>query len=60
MAACVVWMGYSCALHLRLSGRSRLSLVSTLNGIIAGLAGITPACGFISVNLALASGLLEP
>eukprot|EP00966_Prymnesium_polylepis_P070449 1637181-Prymnesium_polylepis.1 len=51
-------MAYSTVLHYRLSGRARLSLVSLLNGVIAGLAGITPACGYINVKLALFSGLL--
>lgn len=34
------------------------SLVSLLNGSIAGLAGITPASGYITVHSALVIGLL--
>lgn len=56
VAGGVVWMGWSCVLHLRQVGRIRLSLAATINGIIAGLAGITPAAGYISGDYALLSG----
>ena len=58
VAGGVVWMAWSCVLHRRQVGRTRLSLAATVNGIIAGLAGITPAAGYISGHYALLSGAI--
>ena len=54
----IVWMGASSASHWRRSGRLRMSLAAVLNGMLAGLAGITPASGFISADWALVCGAM--
>jgi Amt family ammonium transporter len=54
-----VFMLWSMLLHLYHTGRARVSLVSVLNGVIAGLSGITPASGFVSVDYALACGAIS-
>lgn len=53
-----VWASWSIYLNSKVSKRFRVSLTAVLNGIIAGLAGITPASGYISVNWALVSGMI--
>lgn len=56
VACGTVWMFWSKSVHRR--QRSSLRLEHILNGVIAGLAGITPAAGYIAPQWALAVGML--
>jgi Amt family ammonium transporter len=61
IAACVcgaVWVGLSWLLSKDEEGRRRPSYVEALNGVIAGLAGITPASGFVSSQSGFAIGAM--
>jgi ammonium transporter, Amt family len=54
----IIWMLYSWFENVREKNRTAVSIVAILNGVIAGLAGITPASGYVSEDWALLIGAI--